>query len=247
MNPLKSLLNPSDPGRARIAAAAPDVVLALIFLITWIAPTALGAHTVRNLMFTIIFEFVILHSAAVVVAILLGRFDRGGGGLGILIGMSLFYLAFAGGMAYVIGAWWPLWTIAALTVNRMSTLRRSPMMAETARFQVVVSWAMTFGLYFFLIFFVHLIPWPPLGIGPEIVDALTAEASGSFVEAPQIVMVFGILYYGGVGLADWHDLNARVARRIAGNLKRSTGFFGTFFYGVYSMLFSGQPSSKRDE
>ncbi len=246
MRLLKTILEPANPQRARLAAAAPDVTLALIFLVTWIAPAAFGPNAVLNLVFVLVFEFVILHSSAVVVAIVLGRLDRGGGGRGILLFLSLFYALFAAGFAYVIGAWWPLWTIAALTLNRLTTLRRHEALEGRARLHVVVVWAMTFGFYFVLMFAVHLLPWPALGITDEIVAALTAQAGGSFVETPQVAMALGVIYYLGVGLADWYDLYAKATHRLVDRLETGTGVFGTFFHGVYRTLFTRDDPFNRD-
>ena len=73
------LVEPENPQRARLLAAAPDFTLALIFLITWIAPRLFGLESVQNLIFVLIFEFVILHSSAVLVAVILGDFSTRAG------------------------------------------------------------------------------------------------------------------------------------------------------------------------
>lgn len=207
------LIEPStNPLRNRLMTAAPDLLIATVYLITWIAPRLFGDDTVQHLIFIIIFEFVILHSAAAFVALLGSK--GAGKGIGSMIAISLLYLFFAVGFGFAIQAWWPVVAIIGLTVNRVQTLRHAPQAGRTAFTSVLVPWGLSFGFYFFLYVAVHVIPWPALGIDAAIVDALLSKGSGSLVEEPQIALAFGLLYYVGVGLAEGLGLFNKATDRI---------------------------------
>lgn len=207
------LASPTNPLRNRLMTAAPDLLIATVYLTTWISPRLFGDDTVQHLLFIILFEFIILHSASVLVAVLLGGFgDKKGSGC--LVVISLFYLVFAVGFSVVIKAWWPVVAIVALTANRVQTLWQKPRDNRRTRTHVIVTWALTFGFYFFLFIAVNLIPWPRLGIDDAIVDALMAQGSGSLVEAPQTALALGLIYYGGVGLAEGLDLFNKATDRV---------------------------------
>lgn len=194
-------------------AAAPDVVLAAIFLITWIAPDTFGRDAAMGLIYVLIFEFIILHSAAVLVAILLGNFSRTTG-LVLLLGLSLFYGVFGVAFAHITGALWPVLTMVLLTINRMMTLRRQDGATGAARITIIATWVMTCGFYFLAMILGGLLPWPSLGLDDAVIARLTTEASGSLVEEPQTSMAAGVLYFLGLGLADWFGVFARVSTRL---------------------------------
>lgn len=214
MNVLTILLEPENPQRARMLAAAPDFVFALIFLVTWIAPYTFGLATVQNLILVLVFEFIILHSAAVLVAVLLGGFSARGGRT-VLVVVSLFYLLFAIGFGFIVGAFWPVIAIVALTINRMTTLRQAEGESRRKRYGVIVAWALTFGFFIAAMIAGAVFPWPALGLDAAVIDYLTENASGSMVEVPQSSMAFGVLYYGSLGLADWFGFFDKVTNRLA--------------------------------
>lgn len=194
-------------------AAAPDVVLAAIFLITWIAPGTFGRDAAMGLIYVLVFEFIILHSAAVLVAILLGNFSRTTG-LVLLVGLSLFYGVFGVAFVHITGALWPVLTLIALTLNRMTTLRRPNGTTGPERVTIIATWVMTSAFYFFAMILGGILPWPSLGLDDAVIARLLAEASGSLVEEPQTSMAAGVLYFLGVGLADWFGVFARVSERL---------------------------------
>lgn len=207
--------SPTNPLRSRVLTAGPDLLLATVYLVTWNSPRLFGDDTVQYLLFLILFEFIILHSASVLAAVLLGGFgDKKG--TGCLVVVSLFYLVFAIGFSVVIKAWWPVVAIVGLTFNRVQTLWKHPREDRRTRTHVIVTWGLTFGFYFFLFIVVNLIPWPRLGIDDAIVDALLAQGSGSMVEAPQTSLALGLIYYGGIGLAEWLDLFNKATDRVSG-------------------------------
>lgn len=225
MKALSILLEPENPQRARILAAAPDFTLALIFLLAWIAPRLFGLESVQNLILVLVFEFVILHSAAVLVAVLLGGFSAQGGRTTLVV-VSLFYLLFGVGFSFIIGAYWPVIAIVVLTINRMMTLRQTLEGPRRKRYGVIVAWALTFGAYIAAMIVGAVFPWPALGLDAEVVAFLTDRASGSMVEVPQSSMAFGVLYYGGLGLADWFGFFDKVTNGLANKLKTVGGPFG---------------------
>ena len=230
---LSTLLEPENPQRARMLAAAPDFTLALIFLIAWIAPRLFGLESVQNLIFVLIFEFIILHSAAVLVAVILGGFSARSGRT-MIVGVGLFYLLFGLGFSVIVGALWPVIAIAVLTINRMTTLRQTLDGPRRKRYGVILAWALTFGFYVVAMIVGAIFPWPALGLDASVVDFLTDNASGSMVETPQTSMAFGVLYYGGLGLADWFGFFDRVTNRLADKFKmmRPQRAFGEAVFDV---------------
>ena len=76
-------------------SSIPDFALAGVFLLTWVAPTALGDRMIGYLMLLKPLEFLNVHSAAFMGSVILRPLSRGKKTLGV-IGVGSFYTLFVG-------------------------------------------------------------------------------------------------------------------------------------------------------
>jgi hypothetical protein len=95
-----------------VVVALPDFVTALLFALTWWRPSLLGRHWVRDLMLTMLLEFIVLHSFAFLVLSVPGQAQP----LSWVVGAGAVYLFIAGVFGLAFRSAWPLlvmgWLVA---------------------------------------------------------------------------------------------------------------------------------------
>lgn len=93
-----------------LGAAAPDLVLAGVFLWCWIQPLAWRKTLVAELMLVMLVEFLVVHSGPFLGVLVMGE-DSGTSRatrLKMLLGLGAVYLLFAGGMSAAFENWGPV-------------------------------------------------------------------------------------------------------------------------------------------
>ena len=179
----------------RAFAALPDAVTSAIFLIAWIAPQALGPVWVKNLMLTMLIEFIVMHSGAFYFAIASADTSRVMRSF-YLIGLTAFYGGFIAAFALAFKSTWPFFAFGWLFVSRFASLwtnqnaGRRELMSRT--------WIVSLLYYLGGIFATILIPLPQFGLTPEFVASIHLSGRGLWVEKPQTVIVFGAFYFGAL-------------------------------------------------
>ena len=182
-------------------AAAPDFALAALYLITWISPGALQEKMVSTLMFTMVLEFIIMHSSAFMGNVMIADRSREQKAVA-LVGWGAFYTLFVGGFAITFKTWWPLVNFWGLTVNRLLSvlLGQAPSGDEKGFLQR--SWAASGIFYLVFCFVTLLLPLPRLGITREVARSLDLPGSGVWVDQPHRVIAFGFLYFLATAISE---------------------------------------------
>lgn len=175
-------------------ATAPDALTALLFLLAWIDPELPGPDYVHNLMLTMVFEFIVMHSSVffgVIVNSGAGRVVR----VLMLSGLTAFYMLFIVGFAEAFHSTWPLFAFAWLFVCRFTYLLTHPVEDSANKKRMVALWAISGFAYILGGFLTSALPIPQLGITPQFVASMQLHGSGLWIEQPQIVIAFGALYF----------------------------------------------------
>jgi hypothetical protein len=187
-----------------LAASAPDVALAVIYLVVWIAPDLAPRGTASWLMFGMMLEFIIIHSSAFMGTIAFSNAPPRARAL-TMIGLGGFYTLFVGSIALITKSLWPLVSFWLLLINRVLgvLLGQSPK-GEEKRF-IAVGWGVSVLFYLAGAFITTLFPIPHLGVTPSVVDSFDLPGSGLWVEQPHRVLAFGFLYYAGIAVSEAFD------------------------------------------
>ena len=185
----------------RVNAAA-DFGFAAVFLITWIAPNTFGDHTLRFLMLVMMMEFVVVHSSAFMGNVMISRANRGAQATA-LAGFGVFYSLFAGAFALAFKTWWPITMFWGQTLNRLLGVLFGQVPDEDQKAFIQRSWIASVLLYLLGAFVTIVLPIPRLGITSSVIAAQQIHSSGLWVEQPQRVLAFGVVYFL---LTGWSDL-----------------------------------------
>lgn len=176
----------------RLFASIPDALTSVLYLVAWIVPRQLGPEHVKQLMFAMLIEFMVLHSSA--------AFDGSrpppgwsqGRYLGLLIGLTALYLGLAALFAWAWDSPWPFYAFAWLFVCRFFHLLTYP--AEQDEQRRTTFYGANLGT-FFAAMFVLVLPLPRLGLTPEFTAAMQISGSGTLASAPQLLIAFGATYF----------------------------------------------------
>lgn len=177
----------------RVFAALPDAVTSAIFLTAWIAPGVLGPVWVKNLMLTMLIEFVVMHSSAFYFAVASASVSRVKQSLS-LIGLTLFYFAFIAAFSFAFKSTWPLFAFGWLFLSRFASLWTNQNAAKRELLSRI--WIVSVITYLLGVFATIFIPLPQFGLTPDFVASMHLSGSGLWIEKPQTVIVFGALYFG---------------------------------------------------
>lgn len=189
--------------RAGLLSALPDFGFAGVFLITWIRPSTFGPFMVKWLLVVMLVEFIIIHSAAFMGVVGFAAGTRAVRGLRI-VGLGAFYTLFAGAMSWVFRSWFPITAFWGQTLNRLLGAMLGQGQDVGQKAVVMAGWAASTAFYLLGCFATILLPIPRLGIAPEVVAAQRIPGGGLWVEHPEKVIAFGVLYFGLTGWSELH-------------------------------------------
>lgn len=197
----------------RLLAAGPDTLTSAIFLLAWIAPGFLGATRVKDLMLTMLIEFIVMHSSAFYAGIAgmtdVSRLKR----LGLITALSAFYLIFVLGFSFGFHSTWPIWAFAWLFVSRFMHLWTSTATSAENTQRMMSSWVISALAYLGGVFATIILPLPALGLTPAAIAALQIpkNMSGLWIDKPWTVMAFGVLYFGVLAWSKFKGVPAALA------------------------------------
>lgn len=179
-----------------VISSVPDFLMGLAFLVTWIEPTAIGDDMVSYLFQVMLVEFIIIHSAGFMGAIIYNDEPKAKK-IKFLLGLSLFYLVFILGFSLGFRSWWPLIAFGGLMFNRLMSVLTGQ--AEEGKENEFVKnmWGINVFCYLVSVFTAILLPLPELGVTSENLSHL--NMSGDFVDEPHKMMAWGFLYFTFVG------------------------------------------------
>jgi len=175
----------------RLFAPIPDALTALLYLSAWIAPQNLGPERVKQLMFAMLIEFLMLHSSAAFLDDSSADKNRARRVL-LLCALSALYIAFAALFAWAWDSVWPLYAFVWLFVCRFfHLLTRVPGADERAQTNFYGATLATF----FGAMFVLALPLPRLGLTPEFTASMHISGSGALAREPRLLITFGATYF----------------------------------------------------
>ena len=180
---------------SRLFAALPDAITCGVYATAWIAPTLAGPATIRNLMLTMLIEFVVLHSSAFYAGIAgaadVGRVKR----LLLLSGLTAFYMFFILAFAAAFHSNWPIFAFGWLFLCRFFHLWLRPAAAARETASQMGLWAASAVTYVIGGIATVTLPLPALGITPDFIATMHLPGSGEWIKRPYTVLAFGTLYF----------------------------------------------------
>ena len=179
----------------RLLAALPDAITSGVFLTAWIAPEVAGPERIKNLLLTMLIEFIVVHSSGFYGGITAMDASRLKRALAML-GLGAFYMAFILAFSLTFGSTWPIWVFGWLLGSRFVHLWVAPVEDAAATTRTMQLWAVSIAADVLGAIATVILPLPELGITPEVIDSLHLEGSGEWIERPYTVLAFGALYFG---------------------------------------------------
>lgn len=192
-----------DHSVGRALSALPDLVSCSMFLLAWIAPMALGAIWIKNLMITMILEFLSVHSGGFIGTALVDPGKSRANKTRIVLVFGLFYMLFAAAFSLAFEAWWPAAVFAWLLLAKFAQIWLVPLPGPVERTRQ--TFFIGFGVlcYVLGVFATTFLPLPTLGIDADVRAAAAIPGSGLWVDEPHRVIAFGALYFGAMAWAKW--------------------------------------------
>lgn len=191
------LLGPHARG---VLSALPLLAIAAGYLAVWTQPERSilgfgGPGLLRFAVFLVAFEFAAVVAVLMLTLALTGelplhaeRWQQLAAAIGIPVLLALGFAAAFGELGYFLG-------FIVLLAVRTVDLRLDPPGGEAR--ELVMSRAGTTLLAFLFAAFTIVLPWPPLGVTPEVAAAagFPEGSSGALVDAPWRALSFGAIYY----------------------------------------------------
>jgi hypothetical protein len=181
-----------------LAGALPDSVTCLYFMVLWIAPLHFGAESVRNGMLIMLVEFVLVHATGFIGVIVLEAAGSRLKVVGVVLGFALFYLVFIAAWSYIFEQWWPFLAFGWLLLGKFSHAMNPDMNSPSRRQTMQSDWVNAGVTYVIGVFITSILPVPQFGIDSAVIAQLHLPGSGVWVEQPQKVIAFGVLYFGAL-------------------------------------------------
>jgi hypothetical protein len=199
----------------RLLAALPDATTAAVYLTAWVAPSIVGAEAVRNLMLTMLIEFVVMHSGAFYGGISsvakIGRATR----VLMLTGLTAFYMMFVFAFSLAFDSTWPIFAFLWLFLCRFFHVWMHPSQSSEETARTTGLWAASVATYIFGAFATVMLPLPALGITPEFIASMHLSGGGEWIERPYTVIAFGLIYFSVQGFAKYLATPATTAHAAA--------------------------------
>jgi hypothetical protein len=187
-------MRPSLP--MRLASAVPDSVAAGFFLILWVAPGLLGPKSLNTGLLIMLVEFVLIHASGMTGGIMLSPKLAPMQKLKVLLGFAAFYLIFILTFCFAFKAWWPLAAFAVLLLGKASLAFDRELPNAERQHRMSSGWALSCGAYLGGVFLTLFLPVPRLGLTSAVVAEAGLTGSGHWIDHPQTVVAFGVIYFG---------------------------------------------------
>lgn len=179
----------------RLLSALPDGLTALTFLSVWILPLGYGVNGVRNGMLIMLVEFILVHASGFLGAQLLNPDSSRKQKTLFVLGFGAFYLVFISAWAWTFHAWWPYLAFVWLLVGKFMAAIDLRLPSGERKRRMQSDWAIGIMAYVVGVFATLMLPVPQLGITTDIIRQLHLPGSGLWVNEPQRVIAFGVLYF----------------------------------------------------
>lgn len=194
-------LPPNGLTPSGVISAIPDFVFAGVFLLTWINPLLWRPDMVTILMLVMMFEFISIHSSAIMNGIIMGKLPILQK-IAYLLGFGIFYSALAAFFGWLFHAGWPFVSLWVQVGNRSLNLLMRGVPDKEERQTIRKVQSVTTIAYIVLIFVTSALPITALGITPAVIGGLNLPGSGMWIEQPYRVIAFGFFYFLAIGLSE---------------------------------------------
>jgi hypothetical protein len=182
-------------------SAAPDIGMALTFLITWIAPTALGQNMIKYLMLVMLMEFISIHSSAFFAALMVKGGSKGKKTTN-LIALGGFYTIFVAGFSLSSGEWWPIVAFWGLMANRLLSVWFGTPADGKETGIVLALWVAGIIGYLGGVSITVMLPMPQLGVTDEVIRTVGMGGEGMWIDQPHTLLAFGVIYFSFMAVAE---------------------------------------------
>ena len=198
-------LHPPSRPLDRAFSALPDALTALYFLSLWLFPLLLGPHAVRNGMLLMLVEFLLLHASIFLGSTAFSPDMSRAKKAQRMGGFALLYGLFIGAWAFAFQAWWPLFAFGWLLAIKFSGVFGRDVDNAVRLQRLHNVWAIGALVYIGGMLLTTLLWLPRLGITSGVQAQLGIPGRGLWVDHPQKVIAFGVLYFGTLALVKWRD------------------------------------------
>jgi len=174
-------------------SSVPLFAVALVFLYTWIEPGRLGRQAVREQMYVMLLEFLVIHSTIFLGAtaasekVLKRKIAK-------VTGLVLFYSVFAGVLSTALGRYWPIVWFWVLTAVKIPSIIGAPPVTYK-QWMLRGHYAAMCVCYGLVVIVTSILPVPELGITEAILRAQDFQSEGLWVDQPQRVIAAGFFYF----------------------------------------------------
>jgi hypothetical protein len=176
---------------------------AALLLALWIEPQRFGTEWFRAGVLTLLLEFFVLNASGFLAVLVYDPESSAKKRSLQVAALGVGYLVFISAFALAFNAWWMLGAFAWLCFSKIQAIWTSAPPTERDRWHAGASWALGVSVYLGAVFLsVSFYPLPPLGVGPEILDAagFDAKSSGIWEAEPHRALAGGVLYFALMGL-----------------------------------------------
>ena len=183
--------------------ALPELLNAALLLALWIEPQRFGIEWFRAGVLTLLLEFFVLNAGGFMAHLMYDPQTSARKRSLQVAALGAGYLVFISAFALAFDAWWMLGAFAWLLFGKLQAIWTGAPPTERDRMHAGASWALGVAVYLGAVFLsVMVYPLPPLGVGPEILDAagFDAKSSGIWEAEPHRALAGGVLYFTVMGL-----------------------------------------------
>jgi hypothetical protein len=200
----------------RLASAAPDALICLLFLLTWFFPRWLGVDHYIYMGVAFLLEFLLIHSLAFF-AVASQPIRKKKAYLFLLfVG---FYLIFAFGISAEMHSLWSFPVFVLLMANRMYFALFSPVPAESKVKSFVTAWVIGTALYILSFLVAVVIPFPKIGFTGDLAKAAPQDGDVPYYK----LIAAGVIYFGAMAVVQVLRIPmVTVTSRTGSESKRST-------------------------
>lgn len=192
-------------------AALPELLTAAGLLAAWLDPQRLGQRLVEAAVLTLLLEFFVAAGGGFYMLIQNGKGSRARRSLQMM-GLAGYIVIVMVVSIWSLHAWWMIGAFCWLTLGKLVTLWRGrrPLAGDELG-PALLGFFGGLLLYMLAVFCGALIPWPALGLKPELAEAYGVTHYSDWLGAePQGALAGGILYFTAVGclravVARWHQ------------------------------------------
>jgi hypothetical protein len=189
----------SRVGIRDLAGAAPNFGFVALFAWAWVSPSSLGDERVNWLFWTLVIEFLVVHSTGFMAAAVYSSQERASRfKAAAMFGFPYFVLT--GIFALAMKAWWPLASFWSLTANRWLGPLIGKLEPEQTREFVMVSWVVSMAFYCLAVPLAMALPVPELGFAEH--PVLLAGANSPEEAQLHRWMAAGAAYFTINGLSE---------------------------------------------